>query len=180
MFMSKKINFLMLNIFLLGSSQAFAVSQDECAIWLCMPAGFAVDGCSGAFHAMIHRVAHIPPKSPLPPFTSCVIDSGIPMPSGSNMSSKSGDAAYIPTHTVCHRWGEVHHTMVCTDQETIPSTIIKNTKCHASRYGSGQSSQPAYCTRSLFYAETYQDGIQLGDSYFFDTQGNTYTAEIIK
>ena len=34
---------------------AFAASQDECAIWLCLPGGFP-QGCGAAHSAMIKRI----------------------------------------------------------------------------------------------------------------------------
>ncbi|WP_282611043.1 hypothetical protein [Pelagibius sp. Alg239-R121] len=62
--------------FLLTSTPAYAASQDECAIWLCLPGGFP-SGCGAAYSAFIERITHKPkPKPPLPPFNSCAVDSG--------------------------------------------------------------------------------------------------------
>ena len=47
---------------------AYAASQDECAIWLCMPGGFP-QGCGAAHSAMIKRLKKR--KPPLPSFGSC-------------------------------------------------------------------------------------------------------------
>lgn len=47
---------------------AYAASQDECAIWLCLPGGFP-QGCSAAHNAMIKRIKKR--KPPLPSFGSC-------------------------------------------------------------------------------------------------------------
>ncbi|WP_282610803.1 hypothetical protein [Pelagibius sp. Alg239-R121] len=57
---------------LIGTSvPSFAASQDECAIWLCLPGGFP-GGCEAAYAAFIKRINHTPkPKPPLPPFSSC-------------------------------------------------------------------------------------------------------------
>jgi hypothetical protein len=50
-------------------SSAFAApSQDECAIWLCLPGGFP-EGCSGAHRAFTKRIRK--GKPPLPDFSSC-------------------------------------------------------------------------------------------------------------
>ena len=46
----------------------YAASQDECAIWLCLPGGFP-QGCGAAHSAMIKRLKKS--KAPLPSFGSC-------------------------------------------------------------------------------------------------------------
>lgn len=48
-----------------------AATQDECAIWLCLPGGFP-QGCGGAYSAFKNRLKKR--KSPLPSFSSCSID----------------------------------------------------------------------------------------------------------
>lgn len=53
----------------LPENEAQAASQDECAIWLCLPAGFG-EGCSGAHNAFKKRLRK--GKSPLPSWNSCV------------------------------------------------------------------------------------------------------------
>jgi len=45
-------------------------SDDECAIWLCLPAAFVVSECRPSYVAMVKRVAKL--KPPLPFFGSCV------------------------------------------------------------------------------------------------------------
>lgn len=50
---------------------AHATSENECAIWLCLPSGFA-DGCSGAHSAFKKRL--LKGKSPLPNWSSCSED----------------------------------------------------------------------------------------------------------
>ena len=61
-------------LFIIGFSlffplpEAKAASQDECAIWLCLPGGFP-DGCGGAKSAMYKRLKKR--KPPLPSFGSC-------------------------------------------------------------------------------------------------------------
>ena len=44
-------------------------SEDECAIWLCMPVGFSVPGCGDAFSAMKDRLKDLDP--PLPSLSAC-------------------------------------------------------------------------------------------------------------
>lgn len=45
-----------------------AVSEADCAIWLCLPGGFPT-GCSAAYSAFKHRIKH--DKPPLPELSSC-------------------------------------------------------------------------------------------------------------
>lgn len=52
-------------------SSSKAASQDECAIWLCLPGGFP-QGCGGAYNAFKNRLKKR--KAPLPSFSSCAID----------------------------------------------------------------------------------------------------------
>ena len=61
---------LVLLSFGLMSQYAYAVSQKECAIWLCLPAGFP-EGCSGAYSAMKRRLRK--DQSALPPFSACSV-----------------------------------------------------------------------------------------------------------
>jgi len=60
------ISVLILNI--LHAKPLIASSQEACAIWLCLPAGFP-SGCSGAYSEFLHRIKHR--KPPLPSLTSC-------------------------------------------------------------------------------------------------------------
>ena len=54
------------------TSEAYAAGESaDCAIWICMPAGFP-SGCSSAYKAFIKRVTRFPkPRPPLPPLMSC-------------------------------------------------------------------------------------------------------------
>ena len=47
--------------------------EDACSIWLCLPTGFALDGCGKAKTAWIKRLAR--GKSPLPSWGSCSVGS---------------------------------------------------------------------------------------------------------
>jgi len=61
-----------LSILPIGNFQkSYAASQNECAIWLCLPGGFP-QGCSAAYGAMIDRLKSI--KPPLPNFGSCATE----------------------------------------------------------------------------------------------------------
>ena len=180
--MKNVIQWLLMSILLVGSASSFAASEDECAIWLCMPAAFAVDGCDGAFDAMIDRVTHIPPKSPIPAWSSCEYKGDLPVEDNTEMSSRDGNAAYIPAHEECHKWESDYGERKCLDLEKIPSTIIKDTSCNTRWDAPNEKwvTRPEHCTDTLIYAETYVDGVQMGETYFFDTKGNSYTAEVIR
>lgn len=57
------------------SVHAFAASQAECAIWLCLPGGFPAAGlCPAAHAAMLARIAQF--KPPLPVWGSCSTNDG--------------------------------------------------------------------------------------------------------
>lgn len=155
------------------STGTWAASQDECAIWLCLPSGFSPAACAAAQAAMIRRVTHFPhPKPALPPFHDCEYKGTLPSGDESEMTSKEGPAAYIPTYKVCTRWSydRVMETRTCIETKTIPTTIVKNSGC--------MGDVPA-CT-NIRYAQTYMDGQPMGEAYFFDTQGRKYTAPVIK
>ena len=49
---------------------SYAASENECAIWLCLPGGFP-EGCEGARSAFERRIKK--GKSPLPSFSSCAV-----------------------------------------------------------------------------------------------------------
>lgn len=66
---------------------AYAVSQTECAIWLCLPAGFSVGECSAAHAAFLERIRK--GKPPLPPFSSCAIEE-----SGATSGNSRYEAGY--------------------------------------------------------------------------------------
>ncbi len=57
---------------LMTAHPAYAASQAECAIWLCLPAGFSVSECGAAHAAFLERLRK--GKPPLPPLSSCTIE----------------------------------------------------------------------------------------------------------
>lgn len=63
-----KVIVIMFVIFLGFTDSAHASSQDECAIWLCLPAGFPT-GCSSAHSEFKKRIKKGRP--PLPDLSSC-------------------------------------------------------------------------------------------------------------
>lgn len=69
------------------AKSAYAASQDECAIWLCLPGGFPA-GCAAAYSAFKKRIKKL--KPPLPPFSGCVVSSP------TAMTFRQGIISWIP------------------------------------------------------------------------------------
>lgn len=138
--MKKKVKYSLLSIGLMFSINAFATSNDECAIWLCAPMGFAPSSCHSAFKAMIHRVKHF--KSPVPSFGSCLVKGNnnlIPSDDASNYSNNSGDVAFIGHDK---------------------NKVIYNTKCRWVRYRHHHHHhhryEPEGCTGSGYYVQLFE------------------------
>ncbi|WP_274881991.1 conjugal transfer protein TraL [Vibrio harveyi] len=158
--------------FLLPAQTTYAASDDECAIWLCLPTGFP-SGCSGAKSAFKKRIKNL--KTPLPSFGSCLFSGELPLSApthNTDMTSKHGLAAYIPPRRVCVSWDTGKDWSRCSKTEVRPSQIIKDQSCHIN-HKQGTSS-PKYCSHTISYVETFQDGEQYGETYYFDNAGNTY------
>ncbi|AUZ86160.1 conjugal transfer protein TraL [Methylophaga nitratireducenticrescens] len=123
-------------------STTYAVSQDECAIWLCLPGGFP-SGCSAAESAMEDRIKDEEP--PLPPFSSCAVDGGYQ--AGSQMTYDYGWAVYEPPQT-CNGW----FSWGCTPS---PGRWVKNGSCST-----------MMCQRKR-YIDVFVDGQAVGNTYYF-------------
>lgn len=145
--------------FLLPSS-ANAASEDECAIWICLPGGFAPSECNPAKSAMISRVKDL--KPPLPPFSACMND---PDAQTSNMTSNYGVAAVIPEHQECTSMVDHYNGMQCASYKTVPEQRIRGTSCTV-HHESGIR-EPAGCTRTERYAEVFVDGVQQGPTHWY-------------
>lgn len=145
---------------LVAPSSSFAASQDECAIWLCLPGGFP-SGCGAAHSAMVSRIKD--GKSPLPSFSSC----SVTPPGGSQMTSDYGPAAFIPESRTClHGEWTRNEGYDCSSWRTNPARYVKGQRCRASNSDSGDMI-PKGCTRTSHYAEVYADGEQLGPTYWW-------------
>lgn len=111
--MRKLICFFVLfaSIFLLFPNSIQAASQDECAIWLCLPGGFP-EGCSGAYKAFKHRLKK--KKPPLPSFSSCALDGEghyelgyetyHPCDEGYSLLLKNGKGLCVNMSPECTQW----------------------------------------------------------------------------
>lgn len=139
------------------TAPAQAASQDECAIWICLPGGFP-SGCGAAKSAMKKRIKKF--KPPLPSFASCAVNP--PTGSGSHMSSKHGYAAYIPEHQVCNNtWDECHSW----ELETVPASYIKGARCELDNDG---YRTPRGCTETYHWAEVFIENELAGPTYYFN------------
>ncbi|MGO4746761.1 hypothetical protein [Serratia quinivorans] len=131
-----------------------AASQDECAIWLCMPAGFPGNECNAPHNAMLKRVKK--GKSPLPSFSSCAVNSS------STGSANTGKGAWLPARKECVRWAHGHGDEWCTKYETKPAEFKKNQLCIINN----GNHYPPGC-RSQNYIDIYIDGKKVGDTYYW-------------
>lgn len=136
---------------------AQAESEAECSIWLCLPGAFPA-GCAAAYSAFIARVTHIPPKPPLPAWGSCAVDSG------DGMGASDGVAAYVPEQPGrCVRTQGKNDRCVAWGDPT-PAHYVKGRSCFRGKDG---YSNPEGCTGTFHYVEVYQNGQQLGETYYW-------------
>lgn len=149
-------------------SNTYAVSEDECAIWLCAPAGFRDSACNAAHRAMHYRVHKNLP--PLPPFKACDDKSNN---TPSTVTSAEGIAAYIPAHQErdqCIKYtiayGSTGKIQQCQEwsYKNIPASYVKGTPCVHGPYG---TTNPKGCVSTQHYIEVYDNGTQLGDTYYY-------------
>nr|AGH89318.1 conserved hypothetical protein similar to pRA3.33 [uncultured bacterium] len=139
------------------SPSAQAASEDECAIWLCLPGGFP-SGCGGAKSAMLKRVKK--GKSPLPDFVSCAVKSG-----GSSMTYDYNYAAAIQERRVCKRYTGNQNNSRCVEWETVPAHYQKGKVCAINNQTGSRN--PRGCTSTYRYVDVFVDGALTGDTYFW-------------
>ncbi len=142
-----------------------AASDDECAIWMCLPSGFP-SGCSGAKSAFKDRVKHFKPA--LPNFHECVKDTGNST-GGDQFTAKNGIAAFIPSYKVCVRSEYVRRgsesQRECVEwKQTLPE-YKKGQRCRYDR--DDKQRYPLHCTRTYKYSEVYRNGVQYGETHYY-------------
>jgi hypothetical protein len=144
------------------TQQAQAASQDECAIWLCLPGGFP-SGCGAAHSAMVKRLKDR--KSPLPSFSACAAENPKPG-SGSHMTSRIGYAALIPSRKVCTQYKRNGRT--CVSWKTVEAHYVDGKKCLESGYdGSHYTMTPPGCIKTVDWAEVLVEGKLAGERYYW-------------
>ncbi|WP_427047351.1 conjugal transfer protein TraL [Halomonas casei] len=150
------------------TQEAHAASEDECAIWICAPGGFAPSECGPARSAMISRVKDL--KPPLPPLSACMVDPPAGAGGGgssSTLSGQDGIAAYIPERRVCDRWTWVsNERQECSSWRTEPERYVKGVRCRTTNNDAAEQ-VPSGCTRTARYVEVYIDGELAGPTYYF-------------
>ncbi|MDA8094883.1 MAG: conjugal transfer protein TraL [Betaproteobacteria bacterium] len=139
----------------IAAHAAFAASQNECAIWLCLPDGFP-SGCGAAHSAMINRIRHR--KSPLPDFGSCSANPRAV--GGARLSYQQGYAAYIPPHEECsYDWFGTP-----TSCSRVPAQYVDGQWC---TFDDGGSGTPAGCTGTASFIKVFTGGRQAGKTYYW-------------
>ena len=115
------------------SQTAVAASQDECAIWLCLPAGFP-SGCGPAKSAMKHRLKKF--KPPLPNIAACMVADEHTNPKDFTFTLKTMRKMAATTRCVKrNRWSDR-----CLEYRRIPQRYVPGTYCRYST-GSGQDKE---------------------------------------
>ncbi|MDG4868601.1 conjugal transfer protein TraL (plasmid) [Guyparkeria sp. 1SP6A2] len=137
---------------------ASAASQDECAIWICLPGSFAPSECSGPKKAMKDRIKD--KKPPLPPFSSCAKEDD----RTGKMSYDYSFAAYVPTRQVCTDTFYYGDDNDCMNWKTVSSHWVKGTWCN---YNENGTSDPEGCTRTGRFIDVKVDGEKVGNTYYW-------------
>lgn len=154
--LSRILGALFLSFAALFSNAAHAESQDDCAIWLCLPAGFP-GGCGGAYSAFKDRIKHFRP--PLPDFASCSVQS----PDSIKMTYTLTSSAFVPEHQECSEWRSWGDSDHCVAYKTVPAHYVDGTACQ--KDNDGGPVNPPYCTQTLRTLKVFSNGTQQGSTF---------------
>ena len=150
--MKYKLILLVLTLTLSGSVRA--VDTWACAIWLCLPIGFAAPSCHKAKSEMVKRM--FKGKSPVPSFESCQILS----PTNTNRYS------YVRNDSVL-----MGATIVGGVVTTPAVPIIEGQWCNHRETG---PEEPLGCIATLQTVKVYENGQQMGLTYYRNKNGQDY------
>lgn len=125
-----------------------------CAIWLCLPVGFAALSCHKAKSAMVKRM--FKGKSPVPSFESCQIST----PTNTNRYSYVGSDSVLMGATIV---GDV------LTPPAVP--IIEGQWCNHRETG---PEEPLGCITTLQTIKVYENGQQMGMTYYRNKSGKDY------
>ncbi|MFA1563250.1 hypothetical protein [Aliivibrio fischeri] len=143
------------------SPPILAASDDACAIWMCLPTGFG-EGCRGPHKEFRKRTRRHQPA--MPPFQACMArPEGDTTEITDRYESKTGVAAYIPSHSVCSNYSSKNG---CLDYTTVDEQVIKDEACH--RSSKDGPYRPSGCTKTLRYTEVYRNGLLFGQTAYYD------------
>lgn len=132
-------------------AQAQAANQNECAIWLCLPFGFALPGCSAPRSAMLQRLFEF--KGPAPAFSSCEASNST-NPNTYQMST--GKAVLMAAGNLG------------------ADKIIDGGFCNFRDSG---HEEPLGCAGTLRMYKLYENGLQMGMTYYYNPQGSDYVRD---
>ncbi|WP_223866409.1 conjugal transfer protein [Candidatus Enterovibrio escicola] len=124
------------------SPTAYAASDADCSIWLCLPTGFP-SGCGVAKNAFKKRIKKF--KSPLPNFSSCLLKGS---PQSSTMTHKEGVAAKMPD-------GSYRNGQRCVFDVDSSGNIYPFTW------------RPYGCVDTWYYVDIYMDGQAYGEKFYY-------------
>ncbi|CAM3173068.1 conjugal transfer protein TraL [Vibrio tubiashii] len=169
----------MLTLSLAMPTKSYAIDNAACSIWLCLPTGFG-QGCGDAKSAFKKRIKK--GQSPLPDLGSCMVTNNLVNSSNDSakpsiLTSKDGIGAYIPEYKICTQWEYVRQgkesEKVCVKKEVIQTHVKHDTPCRYYRVDKHQRERrPFNCLMTVRYVQTFMDGSQYGDTYYFDSSGN--------
>lgn len=140
----KRLIAVLLCIVVIGPSPVRAASEDECAIWLCLPIGFAFPECGPARIAMYERLFQF--KAPAPSFRSCEA----PNSTNTNVYEVSGGSA-----------------IKMGGPNLGPRKIIDNGFCNHRDSG---PEEPRGCTKTLKMYKLFENGVQMGVTFYRDSE----------
>lgn len=147
------------------STPALAVSEDECAIWLCAPGGFP-EGCSAAKSAMIKRIKK--GKPPLPDFSSCAVKDDSTGTDPKDFTYTFDRVLRIREQQVCTHWTSGYRKDYCASYKTVPAHDRHGYSCYIQR---GKDNDPVLipgCIGSFYRIKIFEKGQQLGETYYFN------------
>ena len=147
-------------------------SQAECGIFLCLPVGFSMKGCSDSFKAFKKRIRKF--QSPLPNYFSCTGSSDQSSP----VTNKSGLSAFVPKGEVCavkeiYKNSNGRSVTKCLKSLNFATeNYFDDQVCKRTVTGSTDdkiiSTSPLGCTKTVKYTATYQNGSLIGKPYHYN------------
>lgn len=179
---------LILGVLIIFSSQAIAISdnirsnrENECAIWLCLPGGFA-QGCESARSAYIARITDIDKKgtrryTDLPSFTYCVDEAPPELlykpEKDSVMTYRVMYEVHMPAYNTCTRWKNYHvgnstPVTVCAAVQTTPARVFFSSQ-QSHRYKTinvGDKNYKEGIAPVRRYTEVLVDGVVVGEKWY--------------
>lgn len=173
--------FIALSLIALYSSATLAISSgirsnkdNECAIWLCLPTGFATDGCSSAHRAYISRITDVNyhgtrKYTDLPDFKYCEekepnnLQSTVNIPK-SEMSYVTYYEIKMPAYNTATRWKWIYKE---ESSRQYGCDKVENNRCYKRLYQvvAAVSTTPARTFQSSTPTHKYKT-INIGERFY--------------